>query len=434
MSLFLFTAPGLPPLPGSSPGFSMDGEPGLGGATISGPEPDRAPEPFSGAMAKWPALRGVVVAVVGATEGARGAIGQSGADSPFHEMFRTWNTLAETAAQWSTIREALTGLGQDIIRYAGTVPDRYRALAAFFEEGQDHPLSPDSATRCRALLDAIVTEAEARVASAHELSTRIEPLLEALSVFADTFRREVRNPDIRIELPDTYSLCLSYDDDGKAVAGDPANGPARQLWRVEPDEDSGAHTIRTTDGTRAMVTHTAAEVIEMLQRQMREAAMGAMSFSRPQPYLAPVDVVGRSSAGLFDLNRTGSGYIVPRDWPGYTFDCAGNSGWAQGTAILNWEQNGGNNQHWRCLPSPRLASELRFYDLAAPIIHALDLSAFGRLEGEWRAIAEELKDGVADTLRSIDANEPLIASLSVEQTIIAWSDLATRAGEAIADL
>lgn len=441
MSFFLFAGAGSSTLPGSWAALSPDGNaPDLAGVAglVPAPAPERRPEPFSRALAQWHELRGRVEAVERAAPTARDAIEQSGAETAFHELFRLWNRLAEAAAQWSGIRAALIGLGEDIVRYAtGIVPDRYRALAAFFAEAEDRPLSPDSATRCRALLEAIVAEAEGRVTNARELSSRIAPLHEALSEFADAFGREVRSPDIRIELPDTPPLCLSYGDDGYAMAGDPANGPARQLWRVEPDEASGAFTIRTPDGARAMVTDTKEAIFEA----MRRPGWGPWAWGprptplpRPQPYLAPADVAGTSSAALFDLNRTGTGYIVPREWPGRTFDCAGNSGWEQGTAILNWEQNGGNNQHWRCVPPPRLASELRFYDIAAPIVRSLDLSGLGMLEGDWRAIAEELKDGVADTLRSIDANEPLVGSLSVEETIRTWADLAARAEEAMADL
>jgi hypothetical protein len=343
-----------------------------------------------------------------------------------------WGRFDAQIDIWSNSRGELIALADDIVDYAlQIVPALYTRIGevlGILSQG-----SPDATviTNARAELQTLVTqaaaEANARATRAVAVSQTIQPYSDAARDLVSAVKENEQNPPQRILLDEIPFLCLSVGGDGLTIAGDTRRGDdANQLWVIEPLADGGPYLFRNANGSQVLkIDHQDGmeQSIPLIGRTMEQ-----MIKEGPRPHM-----VGGSDGQECQFWITGDRYIQPAQWPSHTLDCSGDDDWGQGTPVLNWRKNDGRNQKWKA--SPKTRTDIVYHGLCASIAElARGIPAFQHLEGDWRAIADDLTSGIAQVMQQLDSGVPVVAALDVQATINAWKDVANEAQAAAAGL
>lgn len=347
-----------------------------------------------------------------------------------------WWGFINAAGEWDrSVRPGLQVLADDIISYAhDTAPQLYGQLAERLRPLEDRPPSKEEADACVVILAALAQAADQRAQRAVELSRQVAPFAEAVRRFGDAFAQHERNPAVRVMLPDIPFMCLSYGDDGLACAGDVRNSDKRQFWVVDFQPQKGAYTFTSVaDPDRVLIVDQDPRLIEL--GNMRVPFGIAFFNEGPRPRMevrgnvTPGGVV--ADAALFRIPPFHDRYIQNVNYNSLTLDCAGDDGWQQGTPVLAFLKNGGANQHWSFDPPLRRLEEIDFHDIVEPVgVMAGQVSGLQHLQGDWAAIADDMRAGVAHVLSCVELNQPFIAGLQVDEVLSAWSQLAQEAAAA----
>ncbi|WEJ98438.1 MAG: RICIN domain-containing protein [Candidatus Sphingomonas phytovorans] len=409
--------------PGAAPG-SPDGTGNVDKGWIEAPRVDLHKESVDGSVVqdtgqgglsadRWVALPAFLDQARHA-RGAVDALGLPGGGAPaFPALWASWGRFTSALDQWQATRDALVALANDIVSYATVVvPQSYGRIEGMLNDGA-------SVDAIAALLGEAIAQAGQRADRARALAAAIAPPVAAINDLAGAFHAVQRNPPTRITLRSAPSLCLAYDGNGDAVVSNTGGGdnPA-QHWTIEPVRMFiPGWVFRTATGDRTLTVPA--------------GDTGEREGSRPRLIQTGQAGPNGLDGGAAVFIHYSSGYLQPGKWSGHTLDCAGNSGWNSGTPVLCWEQNDGDNQKWSF--TARSLGDLDFYDAIAPVVtvSGSGLSALQHLEGDWRAVADDLGDGLAQ-LRGVDSTAGFIGGLQIESVTGEWADLAREAQAAIA--
>jgi len=343
-----------------------------------------------------------------------------------------WRDFINAAGQWEgSVRPGLQGLADDIISYAhDTAPQLYGQLAERLRPLEDRAPVKEEADACVAILDALAQAADERAQRAVDLSRQLAPFAEAVRRFGDAFAQHERNPAVRVMLPDIPFMCLSFGDDSLACAGDVRNTDRRQFWVLDFQPQRGAYTFTSAaDPGRMLIVDQDPQLIQL----GRSAPFGFSLLNEgPRPRMeARSNLMSGgmvADAALFQIPPSHDRYIQNVNYSSLTLDCAGDDDWQQGTPILAFRKNDGANQHWSFDPPLRSWQEIQFHDIVAPVGEmAGQVSGLQHLQGDWAAIADDMRTGVAHMISSVELNQPFIAGLQIEEVLSAWGQLAQEA-------
>ena len=272
----------------------------------------------------------------------------------------------------------------------------------------------------------MAAEASTRAQAAAQAAGKSGPLVQALSALQGSFGDVRRNPPVKVILPQIPGVCLSYGDDGSACGGDANGTNPRNLWQVYPVAPGAEWYFVANDGRVLAIqsdghdSPTRYQHFDQTARPCLIPAAAALQGGESRP-IATFRIPEPDQGGLIQNQR----------YPRYAMDCAGNSGWGAGTPILNFVVNNGVNQHWRLDPPTWDMGELDFYDLVAPIAgSSLSIAALERIEGDWRAVADDLNAAIAKAQASVNTTIPILGVLQVQEIVTAWGGLAQEAAAA----
>lgn len=347
-----------------------------------------------------------------------------------------WQGFINAAGEWDrSVRPGLQVLADDIISYAhDTAPQLYGQLAERLRPLEGRSPSKEEADDCVAILDALAQAADQRAQRAVDLSRQIAPFAEAVRGFGDALAQHERNPAVRVMLPDIPFMCLSYGDDGLACAGDVRNTDRRQFWVLDFQPQRGAYTFTSAaDPGRVLIVDQDPQLIEL--GKISGPFGIAFLNEGPRPRMEAWTNVTRegvvANAALFHIPPFHDRYIQNVSYNSLTLDCAGNDDWQQGTPVLAFRKNDGANQHWSFDPPLRSQQEIQFHDIVAPVGEmARQVSGLQHLQGDWAAIADDMRAGVTHVLSCVELNQPFIAGLQVDEVLSAWGELAQEAAAA----
>lgn len=407
---------------------------------MSAASPARASDsgPFAISQEAWSNLARMVPEGLARTDAARDMIALGSFSSA--ALPDAWWGFINAAGEWDrSVRPGLQTLADDIISYAhDTAPQLYGQLAERLRPLEDRAPSKEEADACVAILDALAQAADQRARRALDLSRQVGPFAEAVRGFGDAFAQHERNPAVRVMLPDIPFMCLSYGDDNLACAGDVRITDKRQFWVLDFQPQSGAYTFTNAAAPdRMLIVDQDPRLIEL--GNMRSPFGISFVNEGPRPRMeargnvTPGGVV--ADAALFRIPPFHDRYIQNVSYHSLTLDCAGNDGWQQGTPVLAFLKNGGANQHWSFDPPLRSLQEIDFHDMIAPVgIMAGQVGGLQHLQGDWAAIADDMRAGVARVLSCVELNQPFIAGLQVDEVLSAWGQLAQEAAAASSGL
>ncbi len=367
---------------------------------------------FAVNQTQWAALSALNTAAANAKAVASGLTAPN-----LTELQTHWSAMSATFDAWASTQAAMKRLGDDIVSYARTiVPQFYGRIDTLFNAA-----TPDFAA-IDELLAVAIEEADKRAATAATLVARIQPTIDAVTDFRHYFANVVRVPQTQIVLSKIGDLCLSYNpnDNGRAVAAHRTDTDIVTWWLVEPAEGrDGWYRFRTPD-------------LQYVLCAPRDADSG-------DP--APVEVLGvglpreePDKEALQACFRLADVYIEPATFPGHTLDCSGNGDWNRGTPILNWEQNGGDNQQWQ-LTIDRVAADVQLYDAVYWVNDAgrPGLPQLGELANDWGKVSQDLGN-LRDAARQVDLSkgspdDPVFVAMSQIAFDIVESDWVGLANE-----
>ena len=365
---------------------------------------------------------------------ARSGIASGPFSSPV--LPNAWLGFINAARDWDgSVRPGLQALADDIISYAhDEAPRWYGELAERLRPLEERAPSKEEADACVAILGALAQAADQRAQRAVDLSRHVGPFAAAVRAFGDAFAQHERNPAVRVMLPDIPFMCLSFGDDNLACAGDVRTTDKRQFWVLDFQPRSGAYTFTNAAAPdRVLIVDQDPGLIKL--GNMRAPFGMALLHEGPRPRMeargnvTPGDVV--ADAALFRIPPFHDRYIQNVNYDSLTLDCSGNDGWQQGTPVLAFLKNGGANQHWSFDPPLRSLQEIEFHDIVAPVgVMAGQVSGLQHLQGDWAAIADDMRAGVAHVLSCVELNQPFIAGLQVDEVLSAWGQLAQEAAAA----
>jgi hypothetical protein len=426
MSLLLFTRDPSP-APAIGGGKSTIVQPPDGSGKSVVPAPVSQSDPFALSADDWRRL----AAFANTGLQMRNTLRQfAPRQSALQQLAAAWGPLDGQLDRWGGARDALVGLGKDIIGYARDVaPPLYKRIGEILGKLSDRP---DKALEAelRTLLAKATAEADGRAQRAAQWSVTIGPFADTARRFVEVLSANQRNPAIRVQLDEIPYMGLSADGNWLAIAGDQRNAAdGRQFWVIEQVAPDGPYTLQTADGSRMLM----ADRVDGMDRNF---PLGNMKMEQvikegPRPRLAPFGEVRNRPETEFWF--TGDRYIQPLLWPHHTLDCAGDDGWQQGTPVLNWIKNDGRNQKWKV--RPRSFWDLHFFDACRTVgLQAGGIPSFQHLQGDWLAISKDLNDGILGVLKGLDTGVPFIAQFDIAATLSAWADVANEAQQATSGL
>jgi len=344
-------------------------------------------------------------------------------------LMNAWNAFAGQAIHWEgEVKPALKQLADGIVTYAEVdAPTLYGRLEAMLQQLSDRPPTQSEADACAGILKELAAAARTRADRAGALAAQVAPFAASVREFGYVFGSQERNPAVRLGMPDIPYICLSYNDALQACAGDTRIDDRRQLWTIE---QAGPFLVFVSAANPDLVL-----TVEAMRPNVGFSEVLRMMALASRPRLAKRGEGGQGS-NLFVVEPDGDRlYVRNCNYPGATLDCAGDYGWQQGTDVLNFSKNGGRNQHWAFSPQPRTQAEIGFYDVIAPVGGlAQHVGELQHLQGDWAAVADDMENGVAKVLESVQRNEPFVASLQVDEVLGAWKSLADEARAASAGL
>lgn len=342
-----------------------------------------------------------------------------------------WAHFVTAAEAWDQdARGSARTLAEDIVSYARDVaPELYRRLAALLGPLKARPPSLEEARACQAILDALARAAEERARRAGALSGAIKPLAEAAVRLGRAFAGRERNPPVRIVLPHVPGVCLAHDDEGFACAGDMAIFDRRQFWTLEPSGEAYL-LVSAADPDLVLIVDQDEDLIPMTRRP----PPFTFADRGPRPRVARRDAVP-ADAARFLVSLSSDLYLQNVSYQTLALECPGEGGWRHGAPVVTTLKRGGSTQRWAFDPPLRSRQELIFHDVVAPAA-ALGPQVGGlrRLPDDWAAIAEDLRAGGDQILRSAECGQPFDVHCSVVDVLDAWRRLAAEARNAANDL
>lgn len=342
-----------------------------------------------------------------------------------------WIDFVAAANAWNQdARGDARTLAEDIVSYARDVsPELYRRLAALLGPLKTRPASLEEAKACQTILDALARAAEERSRRASALRGAIQPLAETAARLGRVFAGRERNPAVRIVLPHVPGVCLAYDDAGLACASDMAVFDRRQSWVLEPCGDAYV-LVSAADPDLVLIVDQDEDLIPMTRRPPPFTFVDR----GPRPRVAPRDGVP-ADAARFLVSLSADLYLQNVSYQTLALDCPGQGGWRHGAPVVTTLKRGGSTQRWAFDPPLRSRQELIFHDVVAPAAAlGLEVGGLRRLPDDWAAIAEDLRAGADEILRSAERGRPFDVNCSVVDVLDGWRRLAAEARNAADDL
>ncbi len=376
-----------------------------------------------------PGRRSVVTAGGSLAQVMEAALAAVAAPCESVELQDTWWALIDAARDWDDrVKPSFQAMAGDIISFADVTAARhYGRLAELLRPLQGRAPTKAEADACVTVLDRLVQAAQDRARRAVKLNSQIGPFADAAHRFGQAFARHERNPPIRVMLPGVPFLCLSYGDDNLACAGDIRRQDERHWWILDFQPQSGAYTFTSaTSPDRVLVVDQNPQLITLAN-----SAPVFLISEAPRPRLEARAAVTNQAAALFYVPPHDGLYIQNVSYPGFTLDCVGNDFWGEGTPVLCFRKDGGVNQRWAFDPPPRSPREIAFHDVVAPSgALAEQIGRIRPLQGDWAAIADDLRAGVGRVLGCLERGEPFTLGQRIEEVLEAWRRLALEAAAA----
>jgi hypothetical protein len=350
---------------------------------------------------------------------------------PDRVLHDAWGDFAGAAKSLDLrARQGVQTLAEDIVSYARDVaPDFYRRLGALLGLLRVRPPSHEEAKACAAILDLLRQAADERARRATALSAAVGPLAEAAGRLGDTFARRERNPAVRVTLPHVPGLCLSYDDEGMACASEIKQADQRQYWVLEPNGDAYL-LVSAADPGRVLVVDQDESLIPMTRRPPPFTFVD----EGPRPRVERRDRA-RGDAARFNVSVSSDLYIQNVSYQTLALDCLGDAGWRSGAPVGTHLKRGGSSQRWAFDPPLRSRQELVFHDIIAPVAKlGRQLHGLRRVQGDWAALASDLRAGADEIQSCAEQGRPFVSSYSVVDALNGWRRVATGAREATAGL
>lgn len=346
-------------------------------------------------------------------------------------LLDAWINFADAAEAWDQdARGAARTLAEDIVSYARDVaPELYRRLAALLGPLKVRAPSLEEARACQAILEPLCRAAEERARRAGSLGAAIGPLADTAARLGRVFAGRQRNPAVRIVLPHVPGLCLAYDDHFFACASDMATFDRRQSWVLEPSGDAYL-LVSAADPDLVLIIDQDEDLIPLT----RTPPPFTFADRGPRPRMARRDATP-ADAARFMVSVTSDLYLQNVSYQTLALECPGEGGWRHGAPVVTTLKRGGATQRWAFDPPLRSRHELIFHDVVAPAAdHGVEVGGLRRLQDDWAAIAEDLRAGADQILRSAEREQPFDAAGSVVDVLDGWRRLAGEARNAAADL
>lgn len=346
-------------------------------------------------------------------------------------LLDAWINFANAADAWDQdARGAARTLAEDIVSYARDVaPELYRRLAALLGPLKARAPSLEEARACQAILEPLCRAAEERARRAGALGAAIAPLADTAARLGRVFAGRQRNPAVRIVLPHVPGLCLAYDDHFFACASDMATFDRRQSWVLEPSGDAYM-LVSAADPDLVLIIDQDEDLIPLT----RTPPPFTFADRGPRPRMARRDATP-ADAARFLVSVSSDLYLQNVSYQTLALECPGDGGWRHGAPVVTTLKRGGATQRWAFDPPLRSRQELIFHDVVAPAAdHGVEVGGLRRLQDDWMAIAEDLRAGAGQILRSAEREQPFDAAGSVVDVLDGWRRLAGEARNAAADL
>ncbi len=350
-------------------------------------------------------------------------------------LFDAWSELLAAAADWGHgLREGFRALANDIVSYADDIaPDAYGRLGVLLGSLGGRVPSHQEAQASVAILEPLAVAAEDRARLAWDLGEHLGPFSDALVRFGDVFAQCARNPAVRVVLSGVSGLCLSYDDEGWACAGDMKYPDQRQYWMLEPSGDAYV-LMSAADPSRVLVMDRDEALIDLT----RALLPWTFACPGPKPRVEFQDKAPRDAA-LFQISFHPEACIQNVNYETLALDCAVERAEGRGrrrsAPIVAAPKTGGPGQRWSFEPGLRSPQDLMLYDLVAPVARlAQQVGNLKGLRQDWSAVADDLRSGVRLIVDCVDREAPLAASLHVDAALACWRRLAAEAREVSIDL
>ncbi len=350
--------------------------------------------------------------------------------TPFTDrsLHDAWTQFVAATDAWEPdVRRAARTLAEDIVSYARDLaPDLYRRLAALAAPMRERAPSIEEARACVSILDILRRGAEARARRAASLGATTAPFVTAAARLGDVFSRIERNPSVRIVLPHVPGMCLSYDDEGQACAGDMRIVDRRQYWVLEPSGDAYM-LVSAADPSRVLIVDQDQELIPMTRRPPPFTFVN----SGPRPRVVAKDDAS-AQASRFLVSVSSDLHIQNVSYETLTLDCPGDdAGWRHGAPVITYLKTGGATQRWAFSPALRSRQELMFHDVVAPVGHwGRQVGGLQRLSDDWTSVAEDLGGGAVQVLQCAEQGRPFVLGGSVADILERWRRLAAEARNA----